>query len=251
MTEEEMLKKFEEVTAMTVAEQAKCFLREFINEFANPAEGGDTFEDVLNLCDEYTQYTDEKDRNKMTELDEVKFHLFLEKRGETQTIVEVRDKMRTIDLDSNLQISFMEYCLFKYTHTLAELFAEKPGTNAALLALLDEAIALHEAVLKARQEEEDKIADLTTKSKGTGVSGMRAKAELEQMRVRSQTGQNMAEVRSAFKKRQAEKALKNSDPMAEEMKKLAIKKKSEADAAQLKRNESKKRLAAKAAAFGN
>jgi len=141
--------------------------------------------------------------------------------------------------------------LFRYTHTLVELFAEKPGTNAALLQLLDEAIALHEAVLKARQEEEDKIADLTTKSKGSGVSGMRAKAELEQMRVRSQTGQNMAEVRSAFKKRQAEKALKNSDPMAEEMKKLEIKKKSEADAAQLKRAESKKRLAAKAAAFGN
>ena len=54
----------------------------------------------------------------MTELDEVKFHLFLEKRGETQTIVEVRDKMRTIDLDSNLQISFMEYCLFKYDFPL-------------------------------------------------------------------------------------------------------------------------------------
>ena len=43
------------------AQTTRCFLREFINEFANPAEGGDTFEDVLNLCDEYTQYTDESE----------------------------------------------------------------------------------------------------------------------------------------------------------------------------------------------
>ena len=39
----------------------RFFLREFINEFANPAEGGDNFEDVLNLCDEYTQYTEESE----------------------------------------------------------------------------------------------------------------------------------------------------------------------------------------------
>ena len=33
---------------------------------------------------------------------------------------------------------------------------------------------------------------------GTGVKAMKAKAELEQMRVRSQTGANMADVRAAY-----------------------------------------------------
>lgn len=242
----EFLERFAAVTAMSIGEQAKFFLREFVNEFS-AKEGG--FEEVLNLCDEFVTYTDDKDRNVMSELEEVKFHLFLEKRGETMTVAEVRDEMRKIDLDSNMKISFMEYCLFKYEKTLEQLFAEKPYTNAALLAALDEAIALHEAVLAARKEEEDKIEQLQSMANAGGVKGAKAKVELEQMRVRSQTGQNMAEVRAAFKKRQAERNLKKSDPMAEEMKKLELKKKAEEEELRLKRAASKKRLQERAAAF--
>lgn len=55
---------------------------------------------------------------------------------------------------------------------------------------------------------------------GSGVKAMKAKAELEQMRVRSQTGANMAEVRAAWKTRKAKKDLEKGDPMAEEMKRV-------------------------------
>lgn len=57
---------------------------------------------------------------------------------------------------------------------------------------------------------------------GSGVKAMKAKAELEQMRVRSQTGANMAEVRAAWKTRKAKKDLEKGDPMAEEMKRVRL-----------------------------
>jgi hypothetical protein len=55
---------------------------------------------------------------------------------------------------------------------------------------------------------------------GTGVKAMKAKAELEQMRVRSQTGANMAEIRAGWKTRKAKKELAAGDPIAEEMKRV-------------------------------
>merc|ERR1719183_2282550 len=110
--------------------------------------------------------------------------------------------------------------MFKYSKTLEELFAEKPENLAALLKKLEDAIAEFQAVLAARKAEETKMTELQElAASGTGVKAMKAKAELEQMRVRSQTGQNMAEVRASFKKKRAKKALDEGDPIAEEMKK--------------------------------
>jgi len=247
LTADEMQEKFAVVSALSIAEQAKYFLREFVSDLSQMENG---FENCLKLSDDFCEYTELKDRNAVSEMDEHKFHLFLENRGEATTVKDVRDAIREIDLDSNMKISFIEFCLYEYKKTLTQLFEIKPFSSATLLAALDEAIALHEAVLAARKEEDDKIADLTKLGDMGGVKGMKAKVELEQMRVRSQTGQNMAEVRSAFKKRRAQKNLANADPMAEEMKKLDAKKKQEAEAATLKRQESKARLAARMAHLG-
>lgn len=119
-----------------------------------------------------------------------------------------------------------------------------------------------------RKEDDDKMKELEKASQGTGVKAMKAKAELEQMRVRSQTGQNMAEVRAAFKKkfvqcvskmalhhlvisRQAQRNLAKADPLEEEMKRVELEKKKRADEEAMKRKESQRRLKEKAAAFGN
>jgi len=239
LTPEEMQIKFAEISALSIGQQAKHFLREFVGEISKMEDG---FEKCLKLSDDFVEYTETKDRDSVNEMDEHKFHLFLEHRGEAQTVKDVRDAIRTIDLDSNMKISFIEYCLFNYGKTLDQLFEPKPFTSATLLKALDEAIALHEEVLRARKEEEDKIEDLTKLSNVGGVKGMKARVELEQMRVRSQTGQNMAEVKASFKKRQAERNLKNADPMAEEMKKLDLKKKEEEEAKKMERAASKRRL---------
>ena len=60
---------------------------------------------------------------------------FLEKRGEVHTAVELREKMKAIDLDSNNRLCFIEYALFRYEKTLEELFTarEKGAPPAELL----------------------------------------------------------------------------------------------------------------------
>ena len=72
--------------------------------------------------------------------------------------------LRAIDLDMNKKVSFIEYCLYKYKKTLRELFEEKPGDIAALLAKLEEAIAAHQKVLAAREAREQEMRDLATEA---------------------------------------------------------------------------------------
>jgi len=138
--------------------------------------------------------------------------------------------------------------MFKYNKSLIELFQEKPKNLAHLIKQLEEAIALHEEIMAKKAEDEDKMTELASlATSGTGVKAMKARAELEQMRARSNTGQNVAEIRAAFKKRKAKKELDAGDPMAEEMKQLAIRKKAEEEAEAKRKAESRERLKAKAA----
>jgi len=245
---EEHMEKFRKITnEQSIDEQCKYFLSEFVSEFSGK------FEEVLDLAEEFKSYNPDDAADGVCELDEQQAHIFLEKRGEAATVVELRDALREIDIDMNKKVSFIEYCMYKYKKTLAQLFDEnKPKALAHLLKALDEAIELHQALLKAKKEEEDKMADLRTVAEsGSGVKAMKAKAELEQMRVRSQTGANMKEVRAAWKTRKAKRDLEKGDPMAEEMKKVEAKKKEEEEEAKRKQAESRAKLKARAAAFSS
>lgn len=157
--------------------------------------------------------------------------------------------LKEIDLDSNSKVSFIEYLLFNYKKTLTQLFEEKPGNLADLIAKLEAAIDLHEEVQERRRSDDAKMKELEEASGGTGVKAQKAKMELEGMRARSHTGQNMAEVRAAFKKRQAEKALAKGDPMAEEMERLKLEQKEAEDDLKAKQEASRQRLKDRAAAF--
>lgn len=152
-------------------------------------------------------------------------------------------------MDSNSKVSFIEYLLFNYKKTLTQLFEEKPGNLADLIAKLEAAIDLHEEVQERRRSDDAKMKELEEASGGTGVKAQKAKMELEGMRARSHTGQNMAEVRAAFKKRQAEKALAKGDPMAEEMERLKLEQKEAEDDLKAKQEASRQRLKDRAAAF--
>lgn len=117
----------------------------------------------------------------------------------------------------------------------------------ALIDALEEAIRAHEETVAKRLEVEDQIKSLEVVAGGSGVKAMKARVELDAIRARSQTGQNMAEVRASMMTRKAKKALDEGDPMAEEMKRVeAAKKAKEAEEAAA-RAESKRRLAEKAA----
>jgi len=65
------------------------------------------------------------------DLDEFKAHRFLETVGEVLTVVALRKKLETIDLDKNKRMAISEYLLFKYSKTAQELVESPQGDNQA------------------------------------------------------------------------------------------------------------------------
>jgi hypothetical protein len=128
----EDLTKFREITStQSVDEQAMTFLRAFVGDFQGK------FEEVLVIGEQFKSYGTKG--AKLVELDEFQAHRFLEARGETKTVKDMREELKTIDLDFNKKVAFIEYLLFRYKKTLRDLFTAKP--NAAALAKLEKAVA--------------------------------------------------------------------------------------------------------------
>jgi hypothetical protein len=72
----------------------------------------------------------------------------------------LRAALKQLDVDSNGKVCFIEFLLFKYKKSLQQLFEEKPGNFAALIAALEEAIQLFEEVEAKKAEEMETIASL-------------------------------------------------------------------------------------------
>eukprot|EP00911_Craspedida_sp_UC1_P001963 UC1_evm3s1508 len=240
LTPEEMTVEFAKITAKTIDEQANAFLRAFVADFSG------NFEEVLDLAEEFKKYAPEDEGDGVRELEEDKAHLFLERRGETMTVKDLRDALKEIDLDKNHRVSFVEYCLFNYKKTLAEFFEEKEGDMAALLAALEEAIKAYQATLAEKKARQEKMDKLEADAAGGGVKGMRAKAELEAMKNEDELERNRREITAGAKQRKAKKDLENGDPFAEEQKRVAAEKKKKEEEDAKAKAESRRRLSEKA-----
>jgi len=241
MTVEEMHEEFKKYTAMSVDEQSQAFLRSFVADFAG------NFEEVLDLAEEFKKFAPEDQGDGIRELEEDKAHLFLERRGETLTVVELRNALAEIDIDKNHSVCFIEYCLYKYQKTLEQFFEEKEGDMRALLEALEAAIKAYQDTLAEKKAREDKMAKLEAEAAGGGVKAMRAKAELEAMKSEDELERNRREITAGAKTRKAKKDLENGDPYAEEQKRVAAEKKKKEEEERLKREESRRKLKAKAA----
>eukprot|EP00045_Choanoeca_perplexa_P003353 m.30002 g.30002 ORF g.30002 m.30002 type:complete len:251 (+) comp11997_c0_seq1:112-864(+) len=242
-TPEEIKTLFAEVSETSIDAQAKFFLRAFVTEFSG------NFEEVLDLAEEFKKFAPESDTD-VRELAEDQAHLFLERRGETLTVKELRDALKEIDLDSNNHVSFIEFALYKYKFSVAQLFEEKDHQIEHLLKALEEAIDLYQETLHAKQARDAKMAELEALSEQGGVKGMRAKAELEAMKNEDELERNKREIKAAAKQRAAQRAVDNGDPFAEEEKRLQAERKAKEEEEKRKREESRKRLADRAKLFG-
>eukprot|EP00164_Ancoracysta_twista_P000594 GFYU01000786.1.p1 GENE.GFYU01000786.1~~GFYU01000786.1.p1 ORF type:complete len:264 (+),score=127.53 GFYU01000786.1:96-887(+) len=252
-TAEELKQKLAEVTQTSIEDQAKTFLRAFVLEFQG------NFEEVLELAAEFKKYAPNPEENSLVrELDEHQAHIFLEKRGETATVVELRDALAEIDLDKNRNVAFIEYVLWKFHKNLSQLFTPpKGGASPEALAMLDKAIEDFQKVIAEREAREKKMEELKKIADGEGVKAMAAKNELAQLQAADQLEQNKREVTLAAAKRRAEKVVADDDYEAKEReralkaeeKRVAEEKaKKDADEAAAK-EASRKRLADRAAAF--
>lgn len=238
---EKLSQEFAAVTAKSIDEQSTFFLRSFVAEFAG------SFEEVLDLAQEFKKYAPKE--GDVRELDEVAAHLFLERRGETLTVKELRDALAAIDLDKNNKVSFIEYALFKYKKTLRELFEDKPGNIQALLDKLEEAIAHYQKVLAEREAREQLMKDLEEQGTLSGVKAMKARLSLEMMRSEDELARNKKEVEAGAQKRAAQRAVDKGDPFVEEQKRVAAEKKKKEEEEKAAREAARARLKEKASLF--
>jgi len=74
-------------------------------------------------------------------LDEFQAHLFLEKRGETLTVADLREILKVeVDIDKNRSVAFLEFALWKWNKRLIDMFFPVKPSNPEALAALDKAI---------------------------------------------------------------------------------------------------------------
>eukprot|EP00051_Salpingoeca_urceolata_P026331 m.476917 g.476917 ORF g.476917 m.476917 type:complete len:263 (+) comp20699_c0_seq1:230-1018(+) len=248
--QKERRKKWAEMAAADVDTQAKEFLLSFIMEFKGRSE------EVLDIAEEFKSYL----RNDGdVDLEEDLAHLFLERRGDARTVVELREALSVIDYDRNNRVCFLEYILFENDKTVDDLFdaRDKGLPPEELIKALEEAIAQYHATLAEGKAEVDKRAELELLAEGFGVAAMKARAELAQMRARGFTSaHNYKEIRAKYTTKKKEKELREADKSealrkakAEEDARLEAEAKRKAQADAEERAARRARLKARASAF--
>jgi len=111
-----------ELTRKRYSDQAIWFLNGFWTEGAE-AEA----ENIWKFTEGFVSLdTRKKEGN---ELDEFWSHKFLESLGETLTVINLRDKLRKIDLDANGKMSLLEYLMFKYSKQIPQVLNAPQGDN--------------------------------------------------------------------------------------------------------------------------
>eukprot|EP00483_Globobulimina_turgida_P002726 UN02731 len=110
-------------------------------------------------------------------LDEFEAHRFLEKFGQTLTVVAMRQELKKIDIDSDNHMSLLEYFVYHYNLDIDTLMTRPQGVNEEV----EKAEAALESVLAEIAKMEKKKAKLSRKAKKGGVKGKAAQNELDQI----------------------------------------------------------------------
>lgn len=162
---------FTKLTRKKYADQAKWFLNGFWKSGAEKEA-----ENIWINTQKFIELDTKKGEG--NELDEFWSHKFLESFGETLTVVELRERLKKIDLDVNGKMALLEYLCFKYNKTVKQCVEAPQGGNEELIAaaqakltqvqtaLVEQQKALEaqkaqeEAVKKAEAENRDAVEDL-------------------------------------------------------------------------------------------
>jgi len=115
--------EFLKLTRMPYADQAKWFMNGFWKEGIEK-DAETIWKSTQKFIDLDT--TKKKEGN---ELDEFMAHKFLEYLGETLTVIQLREKLKKIDLDANGKMALLEYLAFKYNKSIAQVVFSPQGDN--------------------------------------------------------------------------------------------------------------------------
>jgi len=123
--------KFKEITSMSFTNQAIWFLNGFWNDgLDKQAEKIWTW---VHLCIELDSGKPKlygvktSDVKEGCDLDELKAHVFLEKMKETLTVVELRKRLKALDIDNNNRMALAEYMLDAFKKTPSQLVNAPQG----------------------------------------------------------------------------------------------------------------------------
>jgi len=146
--------RFLELTRMKYGDQAVWFLNGFWKDGAESEA-----ENIWKFAHKFI----ELDANKKNgnELDEFWSHKFLESLGETLTVIQLREKLRKIDLDVNGKMALLEYLAFKYNKTVQQLVDAPQGENEEEVKKAQQELQLVQEALDSvsRKLEEQKKAE--------------------------------------------------------------------------------------------
>ena len=218
--------QFQAICMDTIDKQTEYWLKSFVKEF----EG--KIDDVLELAEEFKAYlAEDADEATATSLDEFQAHVFLERKGQTLSFVELRVVMRNICADTNdmSKFSFIEYLTWSYQKTLKELFMVKPYDLEPLLKGLYQAMHAYQ---ESKAQHDAKTEELEEAVAEAGdakqlVRGLVAQAKLKEVLTRGGTRRQKDAVYHRYKQTKAQKQFETRKASE-----LAAKK--EADAVQRK-----------------
>lgn len=124
MTDQRVMDEFTEVGHRPYSKQAVFFLNAYWAEHSSQAE----------MVWEYSRGFQDLDARKDEgcELDEFYSHKFLENFGEPMTALELRNKLRTIDINNDHHMSLLEFLLNRFEGDVETLMSRPQGANEEL-----------------------------------------------------------------------------------------------------------------------
>jgi len=200
-------RQFKDICSSPIDKQAEYWLKSFVKEFTGKVP------DLMELAEEFKAYLpdDGSDQSRATSLDAFQAHVYLERKGEVLSAVELRRVMRDICADDAdvTRFSFIEYLVWSYQKTLAELFVVKPHS------MLDEPLlrGLHAAMhnyQEAKAQHDAKTEELKEAveehgSAGLVVKGLVAQAALKELITRGGSRRCKDSVYHKYKQKKAQK----------------------------------------------
>jgi len=184
---------FTEVGQRVFSRQAVFFLNAFWPEYKDQAET------IYEYCQYFVELAPEKSRG--CRLDEFSAHKFLENVGQTMTVLELRNKLREIDLDLDGQMSLIEYLINWSGQTVEELINRPQGTNEQM----ERAESALEAVNAEVERIEGEKSRLREEAQGSGVKARGAVAQLFELENADPIDLNRALVNAQAAVRKAKK----------------------------------------------
>eukprot|EP00035_Acanthoeca_spectabilis_P012155 m.215912 g.215912 ORF g.215912 m.215912 type:complete len:949 (-) comp15544_c0_seq9:2511-5357(-) len=134
----EIVQKLRDIIDQGIDAQCKCFLAALVC-----SEFDEKIHEVVLLAEEFKscgQGEDNDAAKSCCELELHQAHVFLKQRGHATDTHELQQVFDKIDIERNSKMSFLEYCLFSYGISLAQLFQVRSTHSASYLRALDDAI---------------------------------------------------------------------------------------------------------------